>query len=450
MDLGRGSAPAIDDETSIVAEEPMLTRVMGALRLPPFVPGVIAATPSLRLPWLMAAVTVSVFAAWGAAVNDQVLVFLVVAPVVPVAGVAAAYGPWADPMFETTRSTPVSGFHVVLARTIAVVATCVPLLAVSALIVPGSEAAALAWVMPALALSLASLVVSTFTSLPRAAIAVAAVWCCLVAAAGAMDEVALLFDGAGQLVFLMVAVASSFMLARRRERFEIQGLRTRRTLVDAADAERRRIERDLHDGAQQQLVAIGVKAGLARAFVTKDPDRAIELIDQVRADAQGALDGLRDLTRGAYPPVLADEGLEAALALQAKRGAVPVTVEARGIGRLPKAVEIAAYFCCLEAMQNASKYARSPSITVTLRRAVDEVALSVRDEGIGFDTSATRRGVGMRSMVERVEALGGSLDVRSAPGRGTVVAARLPIGGREASSGGPRVGLPRERSRAPR
>jgi signal transduction histidine kinase len=429
MDLGRGSALAIDDEATIAGAEPMLTKVLGAMRLPPFVPGVIAATPSLRLPWILAAAAASVFAAWGAAVNDQVLAFLVVAPLVPVAGVAAAYGPWADPMFETTRSMPVSGFHVVLARTIAVVATCVPLLALSALIVPGSEATALAWVVPALALSLASLVVSTFTSLPRASIAVAAVWSCLVAVAGAMDEVAILFDGVGQLAFLVVAVASSFLLARRRERFEIEGLRRRRQLVDAADAERRRIERDIHDGAQQHLVAIGVKAGLARAFVTKDPDRAIELIDELRTDAQGALEGLRDLTKGAYPPVLADDGLEAALELQTKRATVPVTLEARGVGRLPKQVEIAAYFCCLEAMQNAAKYARTASIAVTIRRAVNELALSVRDEGIGFDPSTVRRGVGMRSMVERVEALGGSLDVRSAPGRGTVVAARVPLAG---------------------
>ncbi len=428
MDVGRGSAPAIDDDVAIAGAEPLLARVLGAMRLPPFVPGVIAATPSLRLPWLLAAAAVSFFAAWGAAVNDQVLAFLVVAPLIPVAGVAAAYGPWADPMFETTRSTPVSGFHVVLARTIAVVATCVPLLAISALVVPGSDAKALAWVLPALALSLASLVISTFTSLLRAAIAVGGAWCLLVGAAGVADEVPLLFDGGGQLSFLAIAVGASFLLARRRERFDMEGLRRRRTLVDAADAERRRIERNIHDGAQQQLVAIGVKAGLARAFVVKDPDRAIAIIDELRADTQEALDGLRDMTRGGYPPILADEGLEAALTLHTKRAAVPVTIEVRDVGRLPKAIEIAVYFCCLEAMQNAAKYAHASALTVTLRRSVDEVTFSVRDDGIGFDPTTVRRGVGMRSMSERIGSLGGELEVHSVRSAGTVVTGRLGVG----------------------
>jgi len=170
-----------------------------------------------------------------------------------------------------------------------------------------------------------------------------------------------------------------------------------------------------------------VKASLARAFVVKDPDRAIAIIDELRADTQEALDGLRDMTRGGYPPILADEGLDAALTLHAKRAAVPVTIEVRDVGRLPKAIEIAVYFCCLEAMQNAAKYARASALTVTIRRSVDEVTFSVRDDGIGFDPTTVRRGVGMRSMSERVEALGGSLDVRSASGRGTVVAARAPL-----------------------
>ncbi|HJR96653.1 MAG TPA: sensor histidine kinase [Actinomycetota bacterium] len=427
MGLSSGAAATVGDGVGGAPAEPLLTRALLAMRLPPFVPGVIASTPSLRVPWLLATAAVSVFAAWGAAANDQVLAFLVVAPVVPVAGVAAAYGPWADPMFETTRSTPVSGFHVVLARTIAAGATCLPLMAASVLVVPGSEAAALAWVMPALALSLASLVVSTFTSLPRAALAAAAAWCLLVGVVAATDEVGMLFDGPGQVTFLAIAVVASFLLARRRERFEIEGLKTRRALVDAADAERRRIERNIHDGAQQQLVAIGVKAGIARTFVSQDPDRAIAIIDELRDDAQEALDALRDMTRGGSPPVLADEGLEAALKMQAKRASVPVTIDARDVGRLPTPVEVAAYFCCLEAMQNAAKHARSPAIIVTVRRSVGEIAISVCDSGVGFDPATVRRGIGTRSMAERVEALGGSLEVSSMPGRGTLVAARLPL-----------------------
>ena len=427
MDLGRDTATTLPDGAEFDAREPLLARLLGGMHLPAFVPSVVAATPSLRLPWLGAAAAVSVFAAWGAASNDQVLVFLLVAPVVPVAGVAAAYGPWADPMFDTVRSTPVSGFQVVLARTVAVIGTCIPLLAIAALIVPEARASASVWVLPALALALSSLVVSTFTSPPRAAAIVTACWFAAVAVAGTLSDPSVLFQGQAQLVFLAVALAASLMLARRRERFEIEGLQARRALVDAADAERRRIERNIHDGAQQQLVAIGVKAGLARAFVTKDPDRAIAILDELRDDAQETLDGLRDMTRGGYPPILADQGLEAALALQAKRAPVPVTLEIRDVGRLPTPIEVAVYFCCLEAMQNAAKYARASSLIVTVRRSLDEAAFSVGDDGIGFDPATVRQGVGMRSMVERAEALGGSLDVRSSIGQGTVVAGRLPL-----------------------
>jgi signal transduction histidine kinase len=206
----------------------------------------------------------------------------------------------------------------------------------------------------------------------------------------------------------------------------MEGLRSRRELLDAAEAERRRIERNLHDGAQQQLVAIGVKASLARTFVAKDPERAVAIIDEVQADALEALDGLRDLARGAYPPILADEGLERAIGLQAKRSAVPVTLVADGVGRLPEPMEVAVYYCCLEAMQNAAKYGGG-SVAVSIRRGVDELSFSVRDDGAGFDPALTRRGVGMRSMAERVTSLGGSFEVRSSPGDGTLVSARLPL-----------------------
>jgi signal transduction histidine kinase len=431
MDLGHDTAATMPEGRVVDVDVPetLLARLLMAMHLPPFVHGVIAATPSLRLPWLAAAAAVSLFAVWGAVANDQVLAFVIVAPVLPVAGVAAAYGPWADPMFETERSTPVSGFHVVLARTVAVILTCVPVLVIAALIVPETRAAALMWVLPALALASSSLVVSTFTSLPVAAAIVTSCWFAAVVVASVLSELPVLFQGPAQLVFLAVTLGASLAIARRRERFEIEGLQTRRALVDAADAERRRIERNIHDGAQQQLVAIGVKAGLARAFVVKDPDRAIAIIDELRADTQHALDGLRDMTRGGYPPVLADEGLEGALTLQAKRAAVPVTLEVRDVGRLPKSLEIAVYFCCLEAMQNAAKYAHASALTVTLRRSVDEVTFSVCDDGIGFDPTTVRRGIGMRSMSERIGSLGGELEVRSVLGAGTVVTGRLGVGG---------------------
>jgi signal transduction histidine kinase len=407
---------------------PWLDRVCARMGMPPYVAGIVSATPSLRLPWLAAAAAVALFAAIGASADpDRALLFLVIAPVVPLAGVAAAYGPWSDPMFETVRSTPVSGFAVVLARSVAVVVTAVAVLALASLVAPGSVAWSWAWVLPALALSLSSLVLSTFTAPPIASAIVAGAWCVALATVAVLGDPFALFRGPAQLVFLAIAITASLVVARRRERFDVEGLRARRALVDAADAERRRIERDIHDGAQQQLVAIGVKAGLARMFVTKDPAQAVAMIDELRADAQDALDSLREMTRGACPPILADEGLVAALAIKAKRSPVPVTIQADDIGRMTSPIEVAAYFCCLEAMQNAGKYANADRVMVSVRRRPDELALSISDDGVGFDPSTARRGVGLRSMAERAETLGGSLEVRSAPGRGTVVTARLPL-----------------------
>jgi signal transduction histidine kinase len=236
-----------------------------------------------------------------------------------------------------------------------------------------------------------------------------------------------IFRGPGQLCFFAVTVASSLLLARRKQHLEIANLRARRSLVDAADAERRRIERNIHDGAQQHLVAIGVKAGLARTMVVRDPDKAIEIMDQVSVDARAALEALREMTRGAYPPILADEGLPAAIAAKARSAPLPVMLDAVGVGRLPKSVEIATYFCCTEAMQNAAKYADASSITVTLRAQVGALAFSVVDDGAGFELSTVRRGVGMRSMAERVESMGGSLNVRSELGVGTTISATIPL-----------------------
>jgi signal transduction histidine kinase len=198
-------------------------------------------------------------------------------------------------------------------------------------------------------------------------------------------------------------------------------------LVDAADAERRRIERNIHDGAQQQLVAIGVKAGLARTMVQRDPSKAMEILDQLRDDAAAASKDLRNMTRGADPPLLADEGLEAALMAKTRSTPIPVSIDAHDVPRAPTAVEVAAFYCCSEAIQNAVKYARASAIRVSIRHRPDRLAVAIADDGIGFDPTTTRRGVGMRSMQERVASLGGSLDVRSAPGRGTTLRVTLPI-----------------------
>ena len=126
-------------------------------------------------------------------------------------------------------------------------------------------------------------------------------------------------------------------------------------LVAAQDQERRRLERNLHDGAQQQLVALAVKVKLAQVLAARDPQKSEALLSEVQTDAQDALENLRDLARGIYPPLLADQGLSAALQAQARKAAVPVTVDADSIGRYPQEAEAAVYFCCLEALQNVAK-----------------------------------------------------------------------------------------------
>jgi signal transduction histidine kinase len=419
---------ATDVAVALDRREPSLDRALMRLGVHDDVARIVAATPSMRASWLLAALGATLFAAFGANVDPHLLsVALILAPVLPVAGVAAAYGPWADPMYETTQATPASGFRVLLLRSIAVMLTAAVLVSVAAIAFPGDGLAAAAWVLPALALCSSSLMLATFLPLPRAVVLVIGTWLALAAIVSVTASAASIFRGSAQLAFFAVTVASSLLLARRKHHLEIANLHTRRALVDAGDAERRRIERNIHDGAQQQLVAIGVKAALARTLVTRDPDKAIEIIGQVCADAEAAVKSLRDLTRGAYPPILADEGLPAALAAKARAAPLPVSLDAGGVGRLPKSVEIATYFCCTEAMQNAAKYAKASSIAVTLRLQVGALAFSVVDDGEGFEPSTVRRGVGMRSMAERMESLGGSLDVRSTPGAGTTISATIPL-----------------------
>jgi len=389
----------------------------------------LAATPSLRASWFIAGAVAIGFSAWAASTGPRgMLLFLVVAPLIPLAGVAAAYGPWMDPMHEVARATPTSGIRVVLLRAAAVLVSTAVLMGAASLALPNVDRGAAAWILPSLSITLVCLALSTFVPVPWAAGAVTLLWLTVVlVAAGRSGDRFAAFHGPGQACFFVVVVVSTAVLAWRRERLEVEGRATRQRFIEAAETERRRIERNIHDGAQQQLVAIGVKAGLARAMVLKDPDKAVAIIDQIRADTQAALEGLRDLTRGAYPPILADEGLAAALTAKAKSAPLPVTLEATGVDRLPKQVEIAAYFCCSEAIQNAAKYAKASSIVITLRSQVGALAFSVVDDGRGFEPSTVRRGVGMRSMAERVESLGGTFEVRSAIGAGTTIAATIPL-----------------------
>jgi signal transduction histidine kinase len=164
-------------------------------------------------------------------------------------------------------------------------------------------------------------------------------------------EQKLVADLAGQAGLLLKNAGLTADLQARLE--ELRASRQR--LVAAQDAERRRIERNLHDGAQQHLVALKVKLGLLETLTRKDPDRAAELAGQVKDDADEALETLRDLARGIYPPLLADRGLAAALESQARKASVPVEVSAEGVARYPQELEAAVYFCCLEALQNVAK-----------------------------------------------------------------------------------------------
>ena len=208
----------------------------------------------------------------------------------------------------------------------------------------------------------------------------------------------------------------------------IDELRTsRQRLVTAQDEERRKLERNLHDGAQQQLVALTVKLGLLERLVERDPAQAGSIAAQLQGDATEALEELRDLARGIYPPLLADKGLVAALESQARKSAVEVVIEADGIGRYAREAEAAVYFSCLEALQNVAKYASASRATVALTDGDGQLRFRVEDDGEGFDASASSYGTGLQGIADRLAALGGELEVRSAPGAGTTLSGSLPV-----------------------
>src|SRR6266516_4278491 len=208
----------------------------------------------------------------------------------------------------------------------------------------------------------------------------------------------------------------------------IEDLRaSRQRLVTAQDEARRRLERNIHDGAQQDLVALGIKLRLAGMTVDEDPAEAKEMLGELQADATGALQNLRDLARGIYPPLLADLGLAAALNAQASKAPLPVAVEADGIGRLTQDTEAAVYFCCLEALQNTAKYAHASTARICVQAKNATLCFTVSDDGAGYDTRHTPMGSGLRNMADRLAALGGRLEVRSAPSRGTTITGPLPV-----------------------
>ncbi len=222
-------------------------------------------------------------------------------------------------------------------------------------------------------------------------------------------------------------LASQVGLLLRNVRLVEELRASRQRLVEAQDEERRRIERDIHDGVQQQLVALAVRLQLLEQQISAPP-AAKETAAGLRADATTALEDLRDLARGIFPPLLADQGLAAALDAQIRKAALPVVLETDGIDRYPRVLESAVYFCTLEALNNVAKYARASRARVRLAAEAGHLRFEVIDDGVGFDPTAVTRGTGLQGMADRVEVLGGSLEVRSEPGRGTTVVGAVPIG----------------------
>jgi len=230
-------------------------------------------------------------------------------------------------------------------------------------------------------------------------------------------------DLAGQVALVMRNVALTERLLENVEQLRA----SRQRLVTAQDEERRKLERNLHDGAQQQIIALAIKLRLLEQLIERDPQKARETASDLQSDTQAALDELRDLARGIYPPLLADRGLVAALEAQARRSVVAVSVEADGVGRYPREVEAAVYFSCLEALQNVAKYADASSATVRLMDGDGRLRFEVADDGRGFDAEETSYGTGLQGIADRLAAIGGELHVDSAPGSGTSVVGDLPV-----------------------
>ena len=202
---------------------------------------------------------------------------------------------------------------------------------------------------------------------------------------------------------------------------------SRQRIVTAQDARAKALERNIHDGAQQQFVALMVKLRLAEQLADRDANRTKEFLRDLQSETNEALENLRELARGIYPPLLADRGLAAAIASQARRAAVSIDVDGDGIGRYPPEAESAVYFCCLEAMQNVAKYAGASRAAIRLYVEGDRLVFQVEDDGVGFDVAATSFGSGIQNMSDRVAALGGNVKILSTPGRGTTVTGRIPV-----------------------
>jgi signal transduction histidine kinase len=200
---------------------------------------------------------------------------------------------------------------------------------------------------------------------------------------------------------------------------------SRARIVAAADTARRKIERDLHDGAQQRLVAMTLEVRMARARVDKDPAAAAPFLDRLGAELSEASAELRELARGIHPAVLTERGLAPAISALADRAPVPVEIVELPEARFPPAAEATAYFTVAEALTNVAKYADASHATVRLAQENGELAIEVRDDGKGGAQAAP--GSGLAGLADRVGALDGSLSIESPPGEGTLLRAVLPL-----------------------
>jgi signal transduction histidine kinase len=240
----------------------------------------------------------------------------------------------------------------------------------------------------------------------------------------------LLDDFAAQAGLVLRNVQLTAELASSLEAISAQAAEiraSRRRIVETQDAERRRVERDIHDGAQQHLVALMVQLRVARRLAVKDPVRAEGIVHDLRHIVQEALETLGDLAQGIHPPLLTAQGLAAALRRQEDNRVIRVTVEDQNLRRYSIEVEAAVYFAVLEALNNAAKHAPGANVDVQLLERDSNIVFSVRDDGAGFDVREQRTGAGLGNMEDRVAALAGTLHITSVPGRGTTVAGRVPL-----------------------
>jgi signal transduction histidine kinase len=238
-----------------------------------------------------------------------------------------------------------------------------------------------------------------------------------------LDEHPDFVEAAGN--FAAMALDNNQLVARVKSSLrEVQDSRAR--ILASADEERRRIERDLHDGAQQRLIALRIKLELAEELLSQDPRRGRELLHEIGDETVEALEDVRSLAHGVYPALLMQRGLRDALREAALRAPIPVRVDASGIGRYPPEVESAVYFCCMEAMQNAVKHGAGASLISLALSDDGPLRFEVADNGAGFDVDATPPGTGFANMRDRLAAIGGELTYRSRVGKGTHVVGVVP------------------------